>query len=140
MLDVLTATQVRHFADAVLCLHIAVVAFVVFGQLAILGGGATGLNWVRDFKFRAAHLGLIVFIAVQTSLGEICPLTKLETFLRLRAGEQGYTESFTQHWLAPLIFFDAPWWTFVALHSFVAVVVVGSWWVFPPTWPRAVAR
>ena len=129
MLDFLTAAQVRHFADLVLCLHIAVVAFVIFGQLAILGGGAAGLDWVRNFRFRAAHLALIVFIAAQTSLGQICPLTKLEYFLRLRAGQPVYAESFTQHWLTPLIFFDAPWWTFVALHSFVAVLVVGSWWL-----------
>lgn len=140
MLDLLTTTQVRHFADAVLCLHIGVVAFVVFGQLAILAGGAAAQEWVRNFKFRAAHLALIVFIAVQTSLGQVCPLTKLEHFLRLRAGQQGYTESFTQHWLAPLIFFDAPWWTFVVLHSFVALVVVGSWRVFPPSGPRADSR
>jgi Protein of Unknown function (DUF2784) len=123
------------FADAVLCAHVGVAGFVVLGQAAIIAGGLAGQTWVRNFRFRAAHLVLIVFIAVQTSLGQLCPLTELEQFLRQRAGQTAYSESFTQHWLQSLIFFDAPWWTFTALHSFAALVVVGSWLLLPPAWP-----
>ena len=129
-----------HFADAVLCVHVAIAAFAVAGQAAIIAGGLAGQLWVRDFQFRAAHLALIVFIAVQTALGQLCPLTALEQFLRQRAGQTSYAETFTQHWLQPVIFFDAPWWTFAALHSLAAIVVLGSWLMFPPSWPRQVSR
>lgn len=140
MLDFDSSAAMGHFADAVLCVHVAIAAFVVFGQAAIIAGGLAGHRWVHHFQFRAAHLALIVFIAVQTGLGQLCPLTELEQFLRQRAGQTGYAESFTQHWLQPVIFFDAPWWTFAALHSLAAFVVLGSWLLLPPTWPRQVSR
>ena len=129
-----------HFADAVLCAHAGVAGFVVLGQAAIIAGGLAGTQWVRNFQFRAAHLAMIVFIAVQTGLGQLCPLTELEQFLRQRAGQTSYSESFTQHWLQSVIFFDAPWWAFVALHSLAAMAVLGSWLLLPPAWPRSWSR
>ncbi len=132
MLENVSPTQWRLLADSVLCVHILIAVFIVLGQLAILAGGLVGAQSVRSFKFRFTHLMLIVFVAGQTWLGQLCPLTLLEQYLRQRAGQQIYTESFTQHWLAPLIFFDAPWWVFTALHSFGALIVISSWWIVPP--------
>lgn len=133
--DLTSSLSPQHWsalADAVLAAHIAVVAFVVLGQFAILGGGALGASWVRDLRLRLAHLALIIFIAVETWLGQVCPLTQLERSLRLRAGQASYSESFTQHWLSHLIYLDAPWWVFTALHTLAAVIVVASWIVIRP--------
>ena len=140
MQDQISQVQWGYLADAVLCAHIAVVAFVVLGQVMIVAGGVAGTQWVRNLKFRLAHLLVIVFIAAQTLLGQLCPLTNLEHYFRVNAGQQTYAESFTQHWLTPLIFFDAPWWAFATLHSAAAILVIGSWWLVAPDWSQRPVR
>jgi hypothetical protein len=119
-------------ADALLALHVGVVAFVVLGAIAILAGGPLGWRWVRGFGFRIAHLSLMVFIALQAWLGRLCPLTTWEQSLRNRAGQATYDASFIQHWLSRLIFFDAPWWTFVAAYTGLALLLALCWWRWPP--------
>lgn len=119
-------------ADAILAVHVGVVVFVVGGQLLILLGGPLGWGWVRGWWFRLLHLLLMAFIVVQTWLGELCPLTVWEQDLRRAAGQQGYSESFIEHWLSRLIFFEAPWWVFVAAYSGFFALVVLSWWRWPP--------
>jgi hypothetical protein len=37
-----------------------------------------------------------------------------------------------QHWLSRLIFFDAPWWAFVAAYSAFAALVAACWWWVRP--------
>jgi hypothetical protein len=126
----------RGLADGALGVHVALVAFVVLGQVWIVVGGMLGVQSVRSWRFRGVHLALIVGIAGQTWLGQTCPLTTLEQILRSQGGEAGYRESFTEHWLAPLIFFDAPPWVFSALHSVMAGCVVATWVWVRPHWPR----
>lgn len=119
-------------ADAVLALHAGVVAFAVFGALAILVGAPRGWRWVRGFAFRAAHLVLLLVIALQAWMGRLCPLTTWEQALRIRAGQRTYDESFIQHWLSRAIFFDAPWWAFVLAYTAFAALVAACWWRWPP--------
>ncbi len=119
-------------ADAMLALHVGVVMFVVGGQLLILIGGPLRWGWVRARLFRYCHLLLMGFIAVQTWLGQLCPLTVWEQSLRQAAGQGGYHESFIEHWLSQLLFFEAPWWVFVAAYSAFFAVVLASWWRWPP--------
>ena len=119
-------------ADLILLLHAGVVAFVVFGQVFILLGGALGWRWVRNRVFRIAHLATIGFVVAQTWLGAHCPLTLLERHYRTLAGEATYSESFIEHWLSRAIFFDAPWWVFVVAYSAFGALVAASWWWIPP--------
>lgn len=119
-------------ADAILVVHVGVVAFVVLGEALILFGAWRGWAWVRNFAWRLTHVLLMVFIAAQAWLGELCPLTEWEQALRGHAGQAGYEGSFIEHWLARLIFFEAPWWAFVAAYSGFAVLVVATWfWIAP---------
>jgi hypothetical protein len=122
----------RGLADAVLALHAGVVAFVILGTFAILAGAWLHWAWVRRRGFRVAHLALVGVIALQAWLGRLCPLTTLEQALRNRAGQATYGESFMEHWLSRLIFFDAPWWTFVAAYTAFAALVAAFWWRVPP--------
>ncbi len=131
-MDTLSPTAATLLADLILLLHIAVVGFVVLGEALFLAGGWRGWSWVRHFGLRLTHLALMVFIAVQTSLGQLCPLTLWEQALRRRAGQGAFTESFIEHWLSRLLFFDAPWWVFVAAHIAFAVLVLLTWWWVPP--------
>ncbi len=119
-------------ADALLTLHFGVVLFVVGGQVVVLIGGPLGWTLVRRFGLRLVHLALMGFIALQTWLGELCPLTVWEQALRARAGQTAYGESFIEHWLSRLLFFEAPWWVFVAAYSAFFALVVFSWWRWPP--------
>lgn len=119
-------------ADAILVLHIGVVAFVVLGEVLVLLGGWRGWRWVRNFKLRLTHLVLMLFIALQAWLGALCPLTVWEQALRRRAGEAAYGESFIEHWLSRLIFFDLPWWSFVVAYTAFAALVLLSWHRVPP--------
>ena len=84
-------------ADAILALHVGVVAFVVLGTVAILTGGPLGWRWVRNRSFRITHLALTAFIALQAWLGKLCPLTEWEQALRRRAGHDAYAGSFIEH-------------------------------------------
>jgi hypothetical protein len=133
----LSPSLAQLLADALLALHVGIVAFVVLGTLLILLGGWRGWPWVRNSWFRVVHLGLMAFIALQAWLGRLCPLTLWEQALRKRAGQATYGESFMQHWLSRLIFFDAPWWSFVAAYTAFAALVVACWWWVRPRWkPR----
>ena len=81
---------------------------------------------------RNIRLGKIAVIALQAWMGRLCPLTTWEQALRNRAGQDTYGESFIQHWLSRLIFFDAPWWAFVFAYTAFAGLVAWCWWRWPP--------
>lgn len=131
-MDALPPTIAALLADAILALHAGIVAFVVLGQLAILVGGWRRWHWVRNFGFRIAHLLLMLFIALQAWFGQLCPLTTWEQALRRHAGQTAYAGSFIEHWLSRLIFFQAPWWLFVAAYTAFAALVVVCWFAIPP--------
>jgi len=122
-------------ADAILVLHVLVVAFVVGGLVLILIGGALGWGWVRHRGFRWTHLALVGYIVAQTWFGELCPLTVWEQDLREVAGRTTHDQGFIEYWLARLIFFEAPWWVFVAAYTAFGALVAASWWWVRPGRP-----
>ena len=84
----------RLAAEVVLFLHLA---FIVF---ALLGAAfAARWRWLVAVHLPAAAWGFFVELT-----GRICPLTYAENFLRIKAGESGYTESFLEHYLLALIY------------------------------------
>lgn len=117
-------------ADALLALHVGVVMFVVGLLPLVLVGGALG--WVRGFGLRITHLALIVFVAAQAWLGQLYPLTVWEQALRRTAGQGSYGESFIEHWLSRLLYWNAAWWVFVAAYTAFAVLVALAWWWVRP--------
>ncbi|MCY7353576.1 MAG: DUF2784 domain-containing protein [Lysobacter sp.] len=131
-MDLLSSSAARLLADTILALHVGIVLFVVFGLFAILIGAWRRWAWTRNFAFRISHLLLMVFIAVQAWLGQLCPLTVWEQALRQHAGQDVYAESFIEHWLSRLIFFQAPWWTFVAAYTLFAALVILCWFLLSP--------
>ncbi|HEY0587170.1 MAG TPA: DUF2784 domain-containing protein [Pseudoduganella sp.] len=84
----------RLAADAVLLLHLAFILFALCG--AILA-----LRWPRIVRL---HLPAALWAAGIELTGAICPLTYLENDLRVRAGQQGYSGGFVEHYLLPLIY------------------------------------
>lgn len=119
-------------ADLVLLLHFAVVLFVVGGLLLVIVGNR--LNWrrVNALSFRLAHLAAIGIVVAQALLGQACPLTTLEMWLRRQAGEATYGASFIEHWVQRLLYYEAPSWVFTLAYSLFALLVAAAWWYFPP--------
>jgi len=122
----------RLLADAVLVVHFGVVLFVVGGLVIVLAGNWLRWSWVNDLWFRLAHLAAIAFVVVQAWLGQLCPLTTLESWLRVQAGAMAYEKSFIEHSLQRLIFYEAPFWLFTLAYTVFAALVVWAWWRFPP--------
>ena len=133
MLDNMPAPALA--ADLILVLHALIVAFVVFGQLLVIVGGLRGWQWVRNLWFRLAHLVTVGYVVVQTWLGQLCPLTVWEQNLRRAAGQAVHDQSFIEFWLGRILFFDLPWWVFIAIYTAFALVVLWSWWWLPPRRP-----
>ena len=122
----------QFLADAVLLVHFGVVLFVLGGLVAVVAGNRLSWRWVNDWGFRLAHLAAIVFVVAQAWLGRHCPLTTLESWLRLQAGESSYGWSFIEHWVQRLIYYEAPSWVFTLAYTVFAVLVLLAWWRFPP--------
>jgi len=81
---------------------------VVGGLLLIVGGNLLCWSWVNRWWFRAIHLLAISVVVLESWLGIECPLTTLENWLRLQAGQGVYQGSFIQHWVHSVMFYQAP--------------------------------
>ena len=81
-------------ADAVTVLHFASIIVVTVGALAVW-------RWNRLVWL---HVPAVAWAVVVEFTGWICPLTPLETSLRLAAGADVYTTGFVEHYLVPLIY------------------------------------
>lgn len=119
-------------ADAVLLLHFGIVLFIVGGLLAVGVGARLGWGWVHARRFRWLHLAAVAFVVVQAWLGELCPLTTLESWLRLRAGTMPYAQSFIGHWVQRLLYYEAPPWVFTLAYTVFGLLVLVAWWRVPP--------
>jgi hypothetical protein len=114
-------------ADALLVIHFAFVVFVVVGFLLILLGLLARWTWVHNRKFRITHLAAIGIVVLQAWFGQLCPLTIWENALRHRAGQSGYAETFIEHWLHEILFYQAAPWVFTAIYTAFGLLVVLVW-------------
>ncbi len=83
-------------ADIVVIFHLLFIIFVIFGGLLIL----------RWKKIIWVHVPIVLYGFFIEIVRWICPLTPLENWLRFKGGEQGYTESFVEHYILPIIYPD----------------------------------
>ncbi len=116
-------------ADTLLVIHFSFVVFVVAGFVLILLGLLAGWSWVHNQKFRITHLLAIGIVVLQAWFGRLCPLTAWENQLRRLAGQPGYEETFVEHWLHDILFYQAESWIFTTLYSGFGVLVVLVWFL-----------
>jgi hypothetical protein len=126
-------------ADLVLVLHALFVGFVVVGFALTLLGLLRGWAWVRQPVFRYAHLAAIGVVVLQSWFGIECPLTTLESALRLKAGQAGYGQSFIQDWLYRILYYRADTLVFTVLYTAFGAAVALVWWFAPPVRRRGAA-
>jgi uncharacterized membrane protein YhhN len=81
-------------ADAVVGVHFLFVLFVVLGGLLVL-------RWPRVAYL---HIPAAIWGAAIEFAGWICPLTPLENWLRRQAGSVGYSGSFIEHYILPILY------------------------------------
>jgi hypothetical protein len=84
----------RFLADSVLIVHLLFIGFVIFGGLVALRFPLIALVHIP-----AACWGAYIELA-----GGLCPLTVIEVGFRRTAGEAGYSGSFVEHYLLPIIY------------------------------------
>lgn len=84
----------RLAADGVLLLHLAFILFALLG-----GAMAVWRRWVPFIHLPTAAWGFFIELT-----SGICPLTHLENYFRIRAGQSGYTKSFIEHYLLNIIY------------------------------------
>jgi len=115
-------------ADLILVIHFLFVLFVVGGLALIWIGAAAGWRWVRDVRFRIAHLAAICFVAAEALLGLVCPLTLWEAALRGAPAET----SFIARWIHRWLFYSFPEWVFTTAYILFALAVAFTFWLVPP--------
>jgi hypothetical protein len=115
-------------ADIILIIHLFFVLFVVGGLPAIWIGAWTRANFARHPPFRLAHLAAILFVAGESLLGMVCPLTWVEDALRGTHTESG----FIQRWLHRVLFYDLPEGVFTTIYVLFALLVAVTYKLVPP--------
>ncbi len=84
----------RLAADALVALHFAFIAFVIAG----------GFLTFRHRGWALVHLPAVAWAAWTEFTATVCPLTPWENAFRAGAGDAGYTESFVEHYIVPLVY------------------------------------
>jgi hypothetical protein len=114
----------RIAVEAVLLLHLAFIVFVLLGAAF-----AVRSRWLIIVHASAAVWGLFVELT-----GRACPLTYAENYLRVKAGQSDYAESFIEHYLLAIVY--PPGLTREVQFVLAAVVVIINvaiyGWLFRP--------
>lgn len=84
----------RLAADALVLVHLAFILFVMLGGLLVW-------RWPRLCWL---HVPAVAWGIMVEALHLTCPLTPWENQLRRAAGDAGYTGSFVEHYLLPVIY------------------------------------
>ncbi|HEY8157398.1 MAG TPA: DUF2784 domain-containing protein [Methylobacter sp.] len=84
----------QFLADSVLIVHLLFIGFVIFG----------GLFALRFPRIALVHIPAAGWGAYIELAGGLCPLTTIEVGLRRMAGDAGYSGSFVEHYLLPIIY------------------------------------
>ena len=84
----------RLLADFVLVVHLLFIGFVMIGGFITL--------WYP--RITALHILAVCWGVFVEWSGHICPLTAIEIGFRNAAGDAGYSGSFIEHYLVPIIY------------------------------------
>ncbi|MDB5466513.1 MAG: hypothetical protein JWQ46_1275 [Phenylobacterium sp.] len=117
-------------AQTVLAIHLGVIAFNVFGLVAIPLGAWRDWAWVRVRWWRALHLVSMAVVALQAVLGRACFLTLWQDQLTGARAEP----PLIMRWVNSVIYWPLPIWVFAAAYLAVFAYVVVLWRRVPPSW------
>lgn len=122
-------------AGAVLAVHLGVIAFNVFGLVAVPVGAWRGWRFVRGPRWRALHLASLAVVAAQALLGQACVLTLWQDALSGRADRAPLIMS----WVNRIVYWPLPMWAFAVGYALVFLYTVALWIGVPPRRAAALA-
>ena len=123
-------------ADLIVGAHFLLVSFVLGSQVLIMLGRIFYWRWIRNFVFRITHMVLVLFVAVQSLAGDLCPLTMWEYHLRQCAGQVVESDmSFMARLFRLIIFYDFPAWVFTVIYVSFGILVILTFVYIPPDGP-----
>lgn len=117
-------------AAAVLLLHLAIVAFNIFGLVAVPIGKFLGWEFVRGFRWRLAHLASLAVVALQAALGRACFLTIWEGDLTAETG--GAPPPMIAAWVNSVLYWPLALWAFAVIYAAVLIYALLLWRWVPP--------
>jgi hypothetical protein len=115
-------------ADTIVVIHLLIMVFITAGLPLIYIGAARRWRWIRNWRWRVAHLAAIAFVAAESLAGIVCPLTLWEDALRGQESNEGFIE----RWVDRILFYDFPTWVFTVAYTVFAALVIATWFVVPP--------
>ena len=108
-------------AEAILGLHLVIIAFNVAGLIVIPLGAWFGWRIVRIAWLRLLHLALLAIVTAQALAGRACILTIWQN--DLTGGPQPVPPLIMQ-WVDRLIYWNLPIWFFALLYVLVFLYVL----------------
>lgn len=124
-------------ASLVLAVHVGVIAFNLFGIVAIPLGAWRGWAFVRIAWWRMLHVASLAAVAAQAALGRDCFLTLWQDAL---LGARGAQPPLIMRWVNSVVFWPVPLWVFAVGYVAIFVYVLALLWLVPPSWPRRRGR
>lgn len=114
--------------EAVLGVHLVVIAFNVMGLIAIPLGAALDWRWVRIRWWRALHIASWAVVALQAAIGRACFLTIWQDQLTGEAAQP----PLVARWINRAIYWPLPIWAFAVIYLVLFGAVIALWWAVPP--------
>lgn len=120
-------------AQAVLAAHVVVIAFNLFGLVAVPLGAWRGWDFVRARGWRLMHLASMAAVAVQAAAGRACVLTDWQDAL----SGGGRADPLIMRVVNGLIYWPLPLWAFTTAYLAAFAYVLALWRWVPPRGRRA---
>jgi hypothetical protein len=112
----------------VLATHVAIIAFNLFGLIAIPLGAWWRWRFVRIRWWRMLHIAVLAIVALQALFGRACILTLWQDAL---AGSSS-SAPLIMRWVTGLIYWPLPMWFFALLYLAVFAYTLALWFLVPP--------
>lgn len=116
------------FAALVLAVHLSIIAFNLFGLVAVPLGALRGWRFVHAPLWRLMHIASLGITAAQAALGRVCFLTFWQAVL---SEEPGGTEPLIMGFVNSLIYWPLPMWAFTLIYIAVFAYALALLWLVP---------
>mgnify|MGYP001241253237 CR=1 FL=1 len=116
------------FSEIVLLFHFCIFLFMLLSFFFIPIGYYQKWKWVKNRYYRSIHIILMGIILIETILGFMCPLTKLENFLR---NDTKVNSKFAEI-IHLIMYWDLSSYQFIILYLLSLLYLLFLWFFFKP--------
>jgi hypothetical protein len=115
-------------AALILAIHVSIIAFNLFGLIAVPLGAWRGWAWIHRPMWRLLHLLSLAVVALQAALGRACFLTLWQS-----AAESGQSapEPLIMRWVNALVYWPIPLWVFSLIYLAIFAYALALLWFVP---------